>query len=535
MAVNERSFIRILPESTGDRIGFYHTWDIEYSGKTGSFAVGDVVVGSVSEMQAIVIKDTVDNAVSTSGVLSTILLPGFEDKTNTVGETLNLDGSPQATVVTGYCIYINATTLVGGNNPKNKQSIDTEGAAYTRFAEGSPQFDAFGKMQTSSAHKIADYVMSYDSLPNDFSDVATGAGSLSHSVFTRGVTLQCGITSGDSYQRTSDEYHIYQAGVSQLIEMTAASGDTGKANVDRRWGYYDDDNGVYFELSGTTLNVGLRSKSTGSVVNTVYAQADWNKDTLDGSLDSNNPSKININVSKDTIYWIDLQWLGAGSVRFGILSNGVRIVAHEIANSGNLDASYMSTASLPIRYEQINTGTAASTSEFKFFCSSIKTEGDFNPFKRAFTDNSVANVNSVNATPIFALRAAQTYLTYNNRSTIYPNSFSVYNTGAEPIMFEMYRGSTATAGAWVSHGVESTAEVNKTMTGFTGGKSRHSRVISPASSLDISFDAFTNNRRGIRRKADITEWIELVFCAKLLVAGTGGNVTIIANWDEVRD
>jgi len=537
MAVNERTYVRILPESTGDRINFYHSFDIEYSGKTGTFSVGDVVIGATSLTEAVVLCDTPDNDISGAGVISTLLMEGFEAKSFTPGEDLNVNASFVAVAGANYCIYVNTTTLVGGNNPRYRQSIDAEGAAYVRFTEGAPQLDAFGKMQVSQQHKIAEYIMGYDELPNDFTDKVVGGANLTYGPFTRGVTLQCTTASGDRYTRTSDEYHVYQAGVSQLIEMTAAVGDAGKSNVDRLWGYYDDENGVYFHLSNTTFNVGLRSNSTGSVVNTSVSQSNFNLDKLDGT----GISGVVLDVSKNNIYWIDLQWLGAGSIRFGVNIDGKRIVCHEMRNANVVTESYMRTASLPIRYEQINTGSTASTSEFKFFCCTIKTEGTFNPFRRAFSASSnLVSVDSISTVPLLAIRPEQQHNSIDNRSSIYPNNFSISNLSAtETVVFEVVRNGTVSDGTWDSTVGESLAEINNTLTAFTGGSVRHSTIIGPGQTRTIDFKTFEDSRRGLRRGADITTYSRHIYGCRLIGDGgsppTAANVYFTLNWDEVRD
>jgi len=208
-AINNRTYIRITPEGTGDRILFYHTFDVEFTGRTANpVAVGDIIVGqnSATEARVVLVKD--DPAAANSGVISTILSVGHEGDSFTPGENLLVNSLVVAVAGANYCIYANVSTLAGGNNPHNLQSIDRTGAAYIRFAEGAPQLDAFGKTQVSQQHKIAEYIMSYNELPNDFTDLQVGGATLTYNNNTRGVTLQCGTASGDHYQRTSDEYHV---------------------------------------------------------------------------------------------------------------------------------------------------------------------------------------------------------------------------------------------------------------------------------------------------------------------------------------
>lgn len=540
MAVNERTFIRILPESTGDRVGHYHTFDIEYTGRTRPFVVGETVTGTTA--QGVVIKDTADNDVANKGVLSVILDDGYEEKSWGASESIQVAGSTVATVDSNgsYCVYIGKQTLAGGNNPHNLQYIDEQGQAYTRFAEGAPQLDAFHRLQVSQGHKLAEYIHRYDTLPNDYTSITSGSGSITHEPDTAGIVLSCGTASGDLAKRTSDEYHVYQAGVSQLIEHTVAVGDTGKSNVRRRWGYYDDENGVFFELDGTTFYVVLRSSTSGSPVDTRIAQANWNTDVLDGSGDASNVSTFNLDVSKDNIYWMDMQWLGAGSVRMGVIIDGQRIICHEFKNANNNSTSYMTTATLPVRYEQENTGTAASTSEMRFFCSVVKTEGNFNPFRRAFsaeTPEIVTNVSSGSSKPLLAIRPLQNFKTLPNRSVIYPNTFEIYNAGPDPVMWHLVRGGTPSGGTWASVGGESVAEIYTSATAYTSGSNRKGAIVAAGEAKTVEFKTFEENRRGLRRKgtANASGTAQHVYAAHAIgSAAASAQVFMSINWDEVR-
>lgn len=526
-------YVQLPPDGTGKHVPQSVMVEILYDTKTISFATGDLVTFSVTTS----VTGTVISVDEETGTTGEIHIRIEEPVPNTfnfqVGENIIVGGATNAKIANADApLYFQQVVLVG-KEMKNQINIDDDGSMVTTFPEGSPQFDAYGKLQGSEQHKLADYVMSYDELPEHFETVITGGATLVYDNNVRGIVMTCGLASGDKVIRTSHEYHVYQPGVSQLIEFTGSMGDTGKANVIRRGGYYDDDNGVYFEFKETVFGVGLRSKASGSVVDTFITQSNWNKDTLDGSGGLFNPSGLAANPTVDNIYWIDLQWLGAGVIRFGVNINGVRIVAHEIRNASSV--SYMSTGSLPFRYEQENIGVAASSSEFRMFCASVKTEGKFNPLVRAYTDRNSASITTVNETSLISLRASQTFQTFNNRTSMYPASFDVYNSAAEPILFTLRRGAVATAGSWVSHGGDSTVDINKTMTAVVGGKVRFSKIIGPGETKSIPFEALARNRSGLRRKADITKWTEASLGAQLLTAGTGGTVHVVINWDEVRD
>lgn len=262
-------------------------------------------------------------------------------------------------------------TLGDPDDADNLQSVDAYGAAFVRFSEGNQIFDSFGKSKMSEETLVGEYMPLYDMIPNRVATVTVGGGNETYVSDESSIRFQTGIADGDLIQRTTHKYHKYFPGTSQLAEFTIALGDSGKTNVIRQWGYYDDENGVIFKVNGQAFELVLRSSITGSVVETVIPQNDFNKDKGDGT----GISGLSINPIFANIYWIDLQYLGVGRVRVGAYSpEGQRIVLHEIRNANVIGSAYMTTGSLPLRWEQFNLGIAASTSEMKVLNAAVYTE-----------------------------------------------------------------------------------------------------------------------------------------------------------------
>lgn len=381
----------ILPDSTGKRIIIHHHTELAYVGAAGptAFSIDDIITGQSSGYVGVV------NKIVPNGTAGTLIITpnaASEALNFTDGENLLVEASTiaQANGV-GFPIYAQGIQILSYDNPYYGQRVDPQGAAFVRFAEGPAKLDAFGRLAISEGKALGNYIHQYSTLADLYFDDIVGSATITHESGSAAVALQCSTSDGDRVTRTTHKYHIYQAARSQLIEMTAAAGDTGKDNVVRRWGYYDDLDGVFFELSGSTLRAVQRSSTSGIAIDTPFNQSAFNEDLLDGSQGAENLSGKNLDVSKDNIYWIDLQWLGAGRVRYGVIIDGIRITAHSSQNANNLPTSYMRTATLPIRYEQINSGTAGSTSELRFFCATVQTEGPFDPRERTRTFDSIPN------------------------------------------------------------------------------------------------------------------------------------------------
>jgi hypothetical protein len=158
----------------------------------------------------------------------------------------------------------------------------------------------------------------------------------------------------------------YQPGKSLLIFNTFVM-NTLTANLKQKVGLFDANNGIFFTADGTTLKIVRRTYTSGAAVDTEISQSSWNGDTLNGT----GASGFTLNAATSNILFIDIEWLGVGSVRVGFVINGQLITAHTFYNANSLTTVYMQTANLPIRYEIERAGTiTAGTYTLQQICSS---------------------------------------------------------------------------------------------------------------------------------------------------------------------
>lgn len=368
----ERYFTRIPPSSTGNRIGLKHTAAVSYTNKTGTFRDNQIVTLGTSNITLTIY--THRPITGTTGVLicgydkdSTFLNASpvagesiFDENSNLVGQVGNSVED----------IFQNVNQILSYDNPSYGLKIDQAGSANIRFSEGVPQLDAFGKLRVSGATLLGEYVFANGIMPIHIATTEIGAGASTWDSVIRALKLQTGSASGDIARATSNTYHHYIPGSSHLFIATLAMSDPGKANLVRNWGMYDADNGVFFQLDGTTLSAVIRSDASGTQADTVIPRTQWNVDKLDGT----GPSGMTIDVTKDNLYFIDAQWLGAGRVRFGVYNDGARVVCHEYNHNNRYPYPFCATMSLPVRFSQTNTGVVGSTSEMRVFCISVWTE-----------------------------------------------------------------------------------------------------------------------------------------------------------------
>ena len=246
----------------------------------------------------------------------------------------------------------------------------------TDFVGGAAGVDAFGRQRVSNPETIFSSKQIFDNQPLYWDDVEeSGSGTSStYSAYTASSVLSVSANTAGKRTRQTKMYFNYQSSKSQLVLITGVIKKSGGGSgITSRIGYFDDDNGLFFENVANTIKVVRRTSVTGSPVDNAITQSNWNLDKMDGS----GQSQKNLDFTKTQIFIIDFEWLGVGRVRFGFNVDGVTYYCHEILNANNLSTVYMSTPNLPLRYQIINNGSGPASS-LECICSSVTSEGGTN-------------------------------------------------------------------------------------------------------------------------------------------------------------
>jgi hypothetical protein len=320
--------------------------------------------------------------------------------------------------------------------------------------------DMFGRIKISEGYSIFDSSHRY-SQNGDFSDITETGGSVGYLINQSTATLNVTTTSGSKVYRESKRVFPYQPGKSLQILQTFVFAPA-KTNLRQRVGYFSRQNGFYLEQDGTTVSLVKRTFITGSVVETRIPQSEWNVDTLDG----NGPSDIVLDLSKAQILFSEYEWLGVGSVRMGFAIDGYFIICHQFNHANHIDSTYMTTATLPVRYEIENTGTTASSSTMKQVCVSVVSNGGY------FRDTNIRTVVRATTTigsdlyPLIAIRLASG----KTDSVILPNIINLFPTTSDDFEYAVVKNpSSITGGSWVTHSTGN-VEYNISATAMSGGE-----------------------------------------------------------------
>jgi hypothetical protein len=342
-----------------------------------------------------------------------------------------------------------------------EQIVATTGNAVP-VSIGGTNVDAFGRLRTSGPYTLFDSQNRY--AKNDLFDETTATGgTVTYDANASTVLLNVTTSSGSSVVRQSYRSFSYQPGKS-LLSLNTFVMDAAKANVRTRVGYFNEQNGVFLERNGTTINIVRRTYTSGAAVDTVVPQSSWNGDKLDGTGDSG----YTLDLTKAQILWEDFEWLGVGSVRVGFVIDGGYIVCHTFQNANNLNSVYMTTAMLPVRYEITNTGAAASASTLKQICSTVISEGGYEK-KVALNVARMTTANgSISTTfvPLVSLRLASG----RTGAIVIPDGYSVLPSASSATTFEivLVKNPTLTGASWVASD-STNVEQDLSATSYTGG------------------------------------------------------------------
>jgi hypothetical protein len=393
-----------------------------------------------------------------------------------------------------------------------------------------PNIDAFGRLRTSTPFTLFD--SSHRFADNGLWSTATATGGAATFNAAQGLMdLAVTAASGSEVVRETTKVFSYQPGKSLLVLNTFVM-SPAKTNLRQRIGYYGANNGYYLEQNGTTVSFVERSFVTGAVVNTPVAQASWNVDPMDGS----GPSGITLDLTKAQILFMDLEWLGVGTVRIGFVVNGNFYVCHKFHHANIIASTYITTASLPARYEITNTGATSGASTLKQICSTVLSEGGYqlNGLQQAIGTPVTTPKNlAVAGTfyPIVSLRLK----TSPDRldAIVICTAISVIATSTGHYNWQVIASGTTTGGSWLSAAGGSSVDYNITGTSFTGGRILASGFFSVSNQgstqVDILKEALFKTQ--LERNGLTSAPFELTIV--MATDNAGGDVLASMDWEEI--
>jgi hypothetical protein len=395
----------------------------------------------------------------------------------------------------------------------------------------SVNIDAFGRLRVSnpftlfdSSHRFTDNGL--------WSTSTTTSGTAVFNADQGLVDLNVTAASGSEVVRETTKVFSYQPGKSLLVLSTFVM-STAKTGLRQRIGYYGAANGYYLEQNDSTVSFVERSSVSGSLVNTPVAQASWNVDPMNGT----GPSGITLDLTKAQILFMDLEWLGVGTVRIGFVINGNFYVCHKFHHANIINSTYITTASLPLRYEIKSIGVISTASSLKQICSTVLSEGGYelNGLQQA-VGVPVQSPRTLGTAgtfyPIISLRLKSTRLD----AIAILTALSIMPIVAGNYNWQVVATGTTTGGTWTDASANSSVQYNissGTTFSSAGGRILASGFFNASnqggSKVDILKEALFKFQ--LERNSLTSTPYELT----LVIASSGASDTVVASmdWEEI--
>jgi hypothetical protein len=318
-------------------------------------------------------------------------------------------------------------------------TTDADGLIVPTVAFNTFATDAFGRFRVSSTGQRLDGEFIYNK-QDDYFDDTTNNGTTTHNANARDITLSVSAAADGDFAKIESYPVPYTPGNSQLIDIT---------------GVLD-----LAAIGGGTCEVFVRTKVSGSVVETTYEQSTWDRLTS------------GVDWTKAHIFTMDFQSLKVGTIRFGLVQNGVPIIVKQVNNDNTRNTGYWQLANAPVywhlysdgtnSYMEVGYGNDANAIGFRYkitsnasatmkaICCTVKSEGgealyDMPGLPRAISNGTTPVTVSSSLVPILSIRPKAQFNSKENMILALPKSFQVQTD--QPIRVVLLHDGTLAAGS----------------------------------------------------------------------------------------
>jgi hypothetical protein len=392
------------------------------------------------------------------------------------------------------------------------------------FAD-SPNMDAFNRLRVSDVGTRLDVEFTFNINDEIIDEVIGGSGTIEHKSNPRDVLLSVGGTTTNDYAGLYSYPVPYTAGNSQLIFASAV--------LD------------FSNLGSGTAQVFLRSKVSGSVVETAVNQSSWDSPNND------------VQWKNSQIFVMDFQSLKAGRIRFYLDRSGCLYQVHEIVNDNIRDSGYWQTPSLPLYWRIYNDATYTymevgygdtnnaigfryritknANADMKAICGTVKSEGgdDLNTmigFPESIDMGVTTKTVSTSLIPLISIRQRTTFNSIDNNSIALIQSVSVQTNN--PIRLILLHDATLTGASWSNVDTDhSTMEYDITASAYSGGHIIASEYVATSKNINSAYKSLLEKVVLWNRKNGSSGILTI---AAVRSDSTNASVLVGCSWREIR-
>lgn len=326
--------------------------------------------------------------------------------------------------------------------------------------------DSFGRLKVAQPYLLFDAHFQYSLQDKVFIRDVVSDATITHNPTRAAVNLSCSTTPGSRARLRSRNYFPYSPAFTNTI-ISSFNFQGINNGIVKRIGMYDEKNGYILEASNGTLRVGVRSSISGSAVTTYVNQSNWNLDKMDGTFDAlSNPSGKLFDPTKQNIFYLQFQWLGSGSVTFGIVLDNKIYPFHRFDFAGNLTSLYSQTATLPVQAEILNESGLASS--FESTCWSVVSNGAIAQHGHLHSASSGATPKSLPSQgisyPVISLRKQTAF----SDVPVQVLDMAAFSTSSDDFLIQIIHKPTLTGATWVNI-PNSLCQRDVSATSWTGG------------------------------------------------------------------
>ena len=389
-----------------------------------------------------------------------------------------------------------------------------------------PQFTNNNRFKISPYQTVFFNTFQYGKETDVWDERIVGVGTATFNVNASNVVMQVGSTAGSKVVRQTKNVMRYIPGRSSTLAFTIRL-ETPQVGIRRRFGLFDDNNGVFFEDNGGTYSYVIRSSVTGIVTETRVFRDDWNGEKFDG----NGWTGVTADPTKQQMISINYEWYGAGIIQFAWLMKNETVASHTFDNANTNPGVWCSTPFLPIRIEIENVTGVAGTHYLYQGSNSLIQEGEpeklgtLLSISNPITGTTMASANTFY--PIISIR-----LKSNNLGAVMLlRSLQAATDDNTNIYWELVENATNTGGTWVDHpDPNSFMQYNITQTAVSGGNSLLQGFVINGSGALVDLDVRAALQLGRSGIGTISDTYTLV-CAS---PNVNKKALAVLNWIEQR-
>lgn len=354
----------------------------------------------------------------------------------------------------------------------------------------------------------------------------TSGGNAVHNLNTSNIIMSVNNTTGSECIRQTRNVMRYIPGRSTVAAF-AIKLDTPVVGIRRRFGTFDENNGIYFEDAGDNYYCVIRSKASGVVLETRIPRSEWNGDKLDGT----GYSKVVADPTKQQLVVIEYEWYGAGQVKFGFVLDGIVQTVHTFNHGNILNNVWCSTPFLPIRVEITNVTGVAGTHYLYQGSNSVTQDG--NADKLGIVENISSPITGTTLTtanvfyPVLSFRLKPTAL----QGIIIPQFFQAGTIDNTNLYYKIIKNATLTGSSWVDMAdINAFTQYDVSSTAVANGVVLDSGFMFAGNTFKIDVSPLGQYQLGRSGMGTVSDTITVA------VAASGANKSAVATatWVEQR-